>query len=133
MNTKRIGVQRHAARTGAIKGAWESDAFACDFGQRCRRQYLLYYQAFSCSPFAHTYADFAHTYAEQALLRVRGRAMHLRAGLDGEDAGNTCRIIKSSPSKDVRKGALPRVPLIAPVRQRKNPLEKVRQYVIIIL
>ena len=35
--------------------------------------------------------------------------MHLRAGLDGEDAGNTCRIIKSSPSKDVRKGALYRV------------------------
>ena len=30
-----IRVQRHAARTGAIKGAWESDAFACDFGQRC--------------------------------------------------------------------------------------------------
>ena len=37
----------------------------------------------------------AHTYAGQALLRVRGRAMHLRAGLDGEDAGNTCRIIES--------------------------------------
>ena len=52
-----------------------------------------------------------HTYAGQALLRVRGRAMDLRAGLDGEDAGNTCRIIKSSPSKDVRKGALPRVPV----------------------
>ena len=104
VNTERIGVQRHAARTGVYKGAWESDAFACDFGQRCRRQYLLYYQAFSCSPFA-------HTYAEQALLRVRGRAMNLRAGLDGEDAGNTCRIIKSSPSKDVRKGALPRVPV----------------------
>ena len=32
----------------------------------------------------------------QALLRVRGRAMDLRAGLDGEDAGNTCRIVKSS-------------------------------------
>ena len=27
----------------------------------------------------------AHTYAGQALLRVRGRAMHLRAGLDGDD------------------------------------------------
>ena len=53
----------------------------------------------------------AHTYAGQALLRVRGRAMDLRAGLDGEDAGNTCRIVKSSPSKDVRKGALPRVPV----------------------
>ena len=76
MNTERIRVQRHAARIGVYKGAWESDAFACDFGQRCRRQYLLYYQAFSCSPFA-------YTYAEQALLRVRGRAMHLRAGLDG--------------------------------------------------
>ena len=25
----------HICRTGAIKGAWESDAFACDFGQRC--------------------------------------------------------------------------------------------------
>ena len=36
------------------------------------------------------------TYAGQALLRVRGRVMHLRAGLDGEDAGNTCRIIKLS-------------------------------------
>ena len=36
-----------------------------------------------------------HTYAGQALLRVRGRAMHLRAGLNGEDAGNTCRIIES--------------------------------------
>ena len=49
------------------------------------------------------------TYAGQASIRVRGRAMHLRADLNGEDAGNTCRIIKSSPSKDVRKGALYRV------------------------
>ena len=32
-----IRVQRHAARTGAIKGAWESDAFACRFGRRRRR------------------------------------------------------------------------------------------------
>ena len=46
----------------------------------------------------------------QALLRVRGRAMNLRAGLDGKDAGNTCRIIKSLPCKDVRKGALSSVP-----------------------
>ena len=30
------------------------------------------------------------TYAGQALLRVRGRVMDLRAGLDGEDAGNAC-------------------------------------------
>ena len=37
--------------------------------------------------------------------------MDLRAGLDGEDAGNTCRIIKSSPSKDVRKGALSHAPV----------------------
>ena len=51
------------------------------------------------------------TYAGQALLRVRGRAMDLRAGLDGEDAGNTCRIIKFSPCKDVRKGTLSRVPV----------------------
>ena len=49
------------------------------------------------------------TYAGQASIRVRERAMHLRTGLNGEDAGNTCRIIKSSPSKDVRKGALYRV------------------------
>ena len=34
----------HICRTGAIKGAWERDAFACDFGQRCRRQYLPYCQ-----------------------------------------------------------------------------------------
>ena len=51
----------------------------------------------------------ALTYAGQASIRVRERAMHLRADLNGEDAGNTCRIIKSSPSKDVRKGALYRV------------------------
>ena len=51
------------------------------------------------------------TYAGQALLRVRERAMDLRAGLDGKDAGNTCRIIKSLPCKDVRKGTLSRVPV----------------------
>ena len=38
----------------------------------------------------------AHTYAGQALLRVCGRAMHLRTSLDGEDACNTCRIVKLS-------------------------------------
>ena len=34
------------------------------------------------------------TYAGQALLRVRGRAMHLRVILDKGAAGNTCRIIE---------------------------------------
>ena len=34
------------------------------------------------------------TLPEQALLRVRGRAMHLRVILDKGAAGNTCRIIE---------------------------------------
>ena len=81
VNTKRIGVQRHAARAGAIKGAWESDAFACRFGRRRRRQCLLYYRELSLVHFLLTYIS--HTYAGQALLRVRGRAMDLRTDLDG--------------------------------------------------
>ena len=43
-------------------------------------------------------------------MRVRRRAMDLRAGLDGGDAGNTCCIIKSPPFKDVRKAAPSYVP-----------------------
>ena len=79
-------------------------------GNTCRIvKHSLAYR--SLTHIVHTYADIVHTYAEQALLRVRGRAMHLRADLDGEDAGNTCRIIKSSPSKDVRKGALSHAPV----------------------
>ena len=102
-------VQRHAARAGAIKGAWESDAFACDFGQRCRRQYLPYYRELSLVHFLLTYIS--HTYAGQALLRVRGRAMHLRVILDKGAAGNTCRIVKAHLLKSARKGALCRVPV----------------------
>ena len=49
------------------------------------------------------------TYAEQALLRVRGRVMHLRVILDKGAAGNTCRIVKAHLLKSARKGALYRV------------------------
>ena len=46
------------------------------------------------------------TYAGQALLRVRGRVMHLRVILDKGAAGNTCRIVKAHLLKSARKGAL---------------------------
>ena len=58
-----------------------------------------------------TYISHMPTYAGQALLRVRGRAMDLRTDLDKGAAGNTCRIVKAHLYKDVRKGALSRVPV----------------------
>ena len=52
----------------------------------------------------------SHTYAGQALLRVCGRAMHLRVILDKGAAGNTCRIVKAHLFKGVRKAASSYVP-----------------------
>ena len=73
-----------------------------DFVRRGRRSYLPVYNDML----------FPITInAGQALLRVRRRAMDLRAGLDGGGAGNTCCIIKSPPFKDVRKAALYCVPV----------------------
>ena len=46
----------------------------------------------------------------QALLSVRGRAMHLRVILDKGAAGNTCRIVKAHLFKGGRKAASSYVP-----------------------
>ena len=92
----------HICRTGAIKGAWEGDAFACDFGQKCRRQYLSYYRECSLghriiesflliTSRSHIY----HTYAGHMSIRVHRRTRDLRVILDKGAAGNTCRIIES--------------------------------------
>ena len=74
-------MQRHAARAGAVKGARESDGFACDFGQRGRRSYLPAYND-KLFPITNN--------AGQALLRVRRRVMDLRVILD--NGGEGCPI-----------------------------------------
>ena len=50
-------------------------------------------------------------YAGQMSIRVRRRAMDLRADLDKGAAGNTCCIVKAHLFKSARKDALSCVPV----------------------
>ena len=103
VNTKRIGVQRHAAAFHVFAKAKTFHFCAEDILASCS---LLSAQKFHVRskgaqlrlmiivPLRRT-SGCSVTLPGQASIRVRGRATELRAGLDGKDAGNACCIIES--------------------------------------